>query len=155
MFSANPRAAMNAYRSIGVESIVDSASPHRLIVMLFDGARAAVSSASANLRSRNIAAKCEAISKAIAIIDGGLKASLDLSAGGELAQNLYGLYAYMTQRLLHANLNNDPAALEEVSKLLEQLGSAWATLAATPAPAVSQPDALPPSRGAAISYGTS
>ncbi len=152
MFPANPRAAMNAYRSVGVESIVDSASPHKLVLMLFDGASAAVSSAGVHLRKRNIAAKCAAISKAIAIIDGGLKASLDLSVGGELAQNLSDLYAYMTQRLLQANLNNDPAALEEVSKLLQQLGSAWATLAETPAPA--QPSApLQPGRSATF-YGS-
>jgi flagellar protein FliS len=143
---------MNAYRNVGVESIVDSASPHRLIVMLFDGARAAVSSASAHMRGRDIAAKCKSISQAIAIIDGGLKASLDLNVGGDLAKNLSDLYAYMTQRLLHANLNNDLGALEEVSRLLEQLGSAWATLAATPA--VAQTDAPPRPRGAAISYGS-
>ena len=152
MFPANSRAAMNAYKSVGVESLVDSASPHRLIVMLFDGARAAVSSASGHMQRKDIAAKCKAISQAIAIIDGGLKASLDLKVGGALAQNLSGLYAYMTQRLLHANLKNDLAALDEVSKLLEQIGSAWATLAATPA-AGSQPDAPPRPRGAAVTYG--
>lgn len=155
MFSANPRAAMNAYRTVSVESIVESASPHRLVLMLFDGARAAVSSASAHLRGRNIAAKCKAISQAIAIIDGGLKASLDLNVGGDLAKNLSDLYAYMTQRLLHANLNNDPAALEEVSKLLEQLGGAWETLAATPAAVAANPSAPPPQPGrAATSYGS-
>ena len=153
MFPANSRAAMNAYRSVGVESIVGSASPHKLVLMLFDGASAAVSSAGVHLRERNIAAKCGAISKAIAIIDGGLKASLDLNVGGDLAKNLSDLYAYMTQRLLQANLNNDPAALEEVSKLLQQLGSAWAILAATPA-AAANPAPVPQARGAAISYGS-
>ena len=152
MYSANPRAAMNAYRGVGVESIVESASPHQLVLMLFDGARAAVALANANLQGRNIPAKCEAISKAIAIIDGGLKASLDLKVGGELAQNLSDLYAYMTQRLLHANLKNDLAALEEVSLLLQQLGSAWATLAATPVAAAPATPARP--QGTATSYGT-
>ena len=153
MFAANPRTAMNAYRSVGVESIVGSASPHKLVLMLFDGALAAVASAVAHLRDRNIPAKCESIAKAMAIIDGGLKASLDLSVGGELAKNLSDLYAYMTQRLLHANLKNDPAALEEVAKLLEQLGSAWATLAAKPA-AAQTPDALSRPRAVAASYGS-
>ena len=141
MFSANPRAAMNAYRGVGVESIVDSASPHRLVLMLFDGARAAVASAIANLRNGNVPAKCEAISKAMAIIDGGLNASLDLNVGGELAKGL-------------SNLNNDLAALEEVSRLLEQLGSAWATLAAAPvAPVTKSPAPQPPLRATTLSYG--
>ena len=153
MFSANSLAGVNAYRNVGVESLVDSASPQRLIVMLFDGARAAVAGASMHLRERNVAAKCKAISQAIAIIDGGLKASLDLKVGGELAQNLSGLYAYMTQRLLEANLNNDPAKLEEVSKLLLQLGSAWEALAANTPSTRPAPDTEAQARRAAISYG--
>jgi flagellar protein FliS len=126
------RAAMSAYRSVGVESIAAEAAPHQLVVMLFNGARAAVAAAKSHLARQEIADKCEAISKAIAIIDGGLKASLDPNVGGELASNLSELYAYMTQRLLHANLKNDGGALDEVAQLLAQLGSAWEAIAAKP-----------------------
>jgi flagellar protein FliS len=145
---------MNAYRSMGVESIIESASPKRLVQMLFEGARTAIASAALHLQRREVAAKCEAISKAIAIIDGGLKASLDLNGGGELAKNLSDLYAYMTQRLLHANLKNDPEALAEVAKLLEQLGSAWEAMDNN-AVAGSQPIArnIPTARVAAF-YGS-
>lgn len=154
MFSANSRAALNAYRNVGVETGVVEASPQRLILMLYEGAIAAVASAQQHLRLKNIAAKGEAISKAISIIDGGLKASLDLSVGGELAQNLSGLYVYMGHRLLHANINNDPAALEEVRQLLQQLMSAWETLAATTTATAAQSSATPQPRGAATSYGS-
>ena len=133
MYYANSRSAMNAYRSIGVESIIESASPQRLVQLLFDGARAAVAAASLHMQRHEVAAKCEAISKAIAIIDGGLKASLDLNVGGKMAQNLSDLYAYMTQRLLEANLKNDAKALDEVAQLLLQIGSAWEGIADTPA----------------------
>ena len=133
MYYANSRSAMNAYRSIGVESIIESASPQRLVQLLFDGARAAVAAASLHMQRHEVAAKCQAISKAIAIIDGGLKASLDLNVGGKMAQNLSDLYAYMTQRLLEANLKNDAKALDEVAQLLLQLGSAWEGIADTPA----------------------
>ena len=133
MYYANSRSAMNAYRSIGVESIIESASPQRLVQLLFDGARAAVAAASLHMQRHEVAAKCQAISKAIAIIDGGLKASLDLNVGGKMAQNLSDLYAYMTQRLLEANLNNDAKALDEVAQLLLQIGSAWEGIADTPA----------------------
>jgi len=154
MFSGTSRAAMSAYRSVGVESLVGSASPQRLVLMLFDGARAAVASASAHMQRRDIAAKCKAISQAIAIIDGGLKASLDLNVGGELAQNLSDLYAYMTQRLLYANLKNDAAALAEVAKLLQQLGSAWEALVAGQTATAAAPAAPPRARAAAASYGS-
>ena len=125
MFSANSGTAMNAYRSVGVESIASSATPHQLILMLFNGARAAVAAASGHMQRQEIAAKGEAISKAMEIIDSGLRVSLDLSVGGELAQNLSDLYVYMGERLFHANLKNDRGALDEVAQLLEELGGAW------------------------------
>jgi flagellar protein FliS len=157
MFPANSRTAMNAYRNVGVASIVDSATPQQLILMLYHGATAAIASAQQHLRLKNIAAKGEAISKAISIIDGGLKASLDLSVGGELAQNLSDLYAYMAQRLLQANIKNDAKALDEVALLLEQLGQAWETIAAktrsaqATASTAATPAAAPASRAAAAS----
>ena len=154
MFPANSRAAMNAYRNVSVESIVDSASPQQLVLMLFGGAIAAIAAAQQHMRLNNIAAKGEAISKAISIIDSGLRASLDLSVGGELAQNLSELYQYMGRRLLHANLKNDPAALEEVRQLLQQLLGAWETLAATTTAAAAKASTPPHPRGAATSYGS-
>lgn len=153
MFSANSRAALNSYRKVGVETGVAAATPQRLILMLYEGAIAAITAAQQHLRLKNIAAKGEAISKAISIIDGGLKASLDLNVGGELAQNLYQLYVYMGQRLLQGNINNDSAAFEEVRQLLQQLMSAWESLAASTAAPAAQPSTAPQPQRAATSYG--
>lgn len=114
-----------AYATVGVETGVGAADPHKLITMLFDGAILSLSKADAALKAGNVADKGEAISKAIQIIDGGLKASLDQSAGGELAGRLAALYDYMNERLLYANLNNNPAAIGEVSSLLAGLREAW------------------------------
>lgn len=146
--------AVNAYVRIGVETGVSSASPQRLILMLYQGAIAAIASAQQHLRLNDVAAKGETISKAISIIEGGLKASLDLSVGGALAKNLSELYDYMVRRLLHANLRNDAAALEEVRQLLHQLMSAWETLDATTTAAAAKHSTQPQARGAAISYGS-
>ena len=154
MFSANSRAAIDSYRNVGVESIVESATPQQLVLMLFGGAIAALASARQHLRVKDIPAKGKAISQAISIIDGGLKASLDLSVGGELARNLADLYDYMGLRLLYANLKNDPAALDEVRQLLLQLNGAWEALAATPAAAAAKPGAAPQTCRAATSYGS-
>ena len=106
-----------------------SASPHQLITMLFDGAKTAIAMARHHMANKEIAAKGKAISKAINIVDNGLKASLDAEAGGaagaELVGNLSALYDYVIQRLMQANLRNDPALLEEAERLLESIGSAW------------------------------
>jgi flagellar protein FliS len=118
----NPAAA---YSRIGVETGVSAADPHRLVLMLFDGALLSLSSASLHMQRKDTAAKGQAISKAIEIIANGLKASLDFDVGGELALRLGALYDYMCTRLLHANAKNDGAALDEVSHLLAELKGAW------------------------------
>lgn len=118
----NPAAA---YNKVGIDTAVDSADPHKLVLMLFDGALLAVSGAALHMQRGEIARRGEAISRAINIITNGLKASVDMQSGGELAERLAALYDYMCSRLLHANLHNQPAALDEISHLLAELKGAW------------------------------
>lgn len=132
MFAARTN-ALQAYTQVGVETGVAAASPHKLVVMLFDGALLAIAHARAQMQTKKIAEKGASISRAIDIINCGLKASLDKSAGGELARNLDALYDYMTSRLLHANLANDTAALDEIAGLLREIRSAWEQIADDPA----------------------
>ncbi|USX28265.1 flagellar export chaperone FliS [Oxalobacteraceae bacterium OTU3CINTB1] len=124
---------VHAYAKVGMETGVVAASPHKLIVMLFDGALVALSTALNGMRSGNIAEKGKSISKAIMIIDSGLRAALDKKAGGEIAEGLDSLYEYMSGRLVTANITNDPAILEEVQRLLIELRDAWNAIADTPA----------------------
>ena len=124
---------VNAYAKVGMETGVVAASPHKLIVMLFDGALVSITNALMNMRSGNIGEKGKAISKAIMIIDSGLRAALDKKVGGEIAEGLDALYEYMSGRLLTANLKNDPAILEEVQRLLMELRDAWNQIGDTPA----------------------
>jgi flagellar protein FliS len=119
---------VNAYANVGLETGVGAASPHQLIVMLFDGALVSVLSAQTHMKAGNIAAKGAAISKAITIIDNGLRAALDHKAGGEIAANLEALYDYMGRRLLQANLENSVDILEEVKKLLADLRETWTAI---------------------------
>ncbi|MGM3160018.1 flagellar export chaperone FliS [Dickeya undicola] len=114
-----------AYAQVGVESAVMSASPHQLIVMLFDGTKSALVRARILLEQNDIVGKGNALSKAIDIISNGLKLGLDMEKGGELAENLSDLYDYMVRRLLHANINNDLQAIIEVETLLSNIADAW------------------------------
>ena len=84
--------------------------------------------ARAALQRHDIEAKCKAISRAVRIVDEGLKASLDVRAGGKLGEDLLALYGYVAVRLTQANLNNDAAALDECQSLLEPVRSAWAAI---------------------------
>ena len=125
----NTRNAISAYQKVSIDADVEVADPHRLILLLFSGAQAAIGQARAAMQQKQIAAKGEAISKAIDIISNGLKVSLDMEKGGELAERLNALYEYMIVTLLKANINNDAKALEEVSALIEEIHSAWREIA--------------------------
>ena len=114
-----------AYAQVGVESAVMSASPHQLIVMLFEGTKSARVRARILIEQNDIVGKGNALSKAIDIISNGLKLGLDMEKGGELAENLSDLYDYMVRRLLHANINNDLQAIIEVEALLGNIAAAW------------------------------
>ena len=123
------RSPAETYAKVGVDVAVETSDPHRLVMMLFDAALAAVSMARIHMTANEIPQKGAAISKAIDLITNGLAASLDVEAGGELAERLAALYDYMAQRLLFANLKNSMAALDEVSELLGSLRDAWAQIA--------------------------
>jgi len=125
--------SVRSYANIGLETRVLGASPQRLITLLFDGARAAVGQARLHLQQGNIAARGAAISKAVEIVDSGLKASLDMEAGGELAANLRSLYDAIVYHLLQANLHADAERLDLADRLLAEIGEAWRTTVDAPA----------------------
>lgn len=117
--------AAHAYADVGVETGAMSASPHQLIVMLFDGTHAALKKAEWAIEQEDVALKGQALTKAIDIIESGLRAALDLENGGELAADLDALYEYMTRTLVRANLNSDATLVAEVDALVDTIGSAW------------------------------
>jgi flagellar protein FliS len=132
MFSSRNRPT-EAYSKVGLETGIDIANPHRLILMLFDGAILSLASAGQAMKEKKIEEKGKQISSAIGIISSGLQASVDPTVGGDLSERLIALYDYMCQRLLYANLHNDLAAIEEVSALLGEIRSAWQEIATHPA----------------------
>ena len=93
--------------------------------MLFDGALEAMNNAKGAIASRNIEAKGRAIARAVNIVDGGLRVSLDMNAGGKLAQDLHALYGYILHRLTYANLKSDANAIDECIRLLHPIRDAW------------------------------
>lgn len=152
----NSTAAINSYAKIGVESGVSAADPHKLVSMLYQGALLSIANAKNCIMRKDITGKGTAISKAIAIIDEGLNASLDKNVGGELAHNLSSLYEYMSVRLITANLKNDTAILDEVARLLTDLKSAWDSIrqpAAQPAAPQHAPAQSRPAINQQLVYG--
>jgi flagellar protein FliS len=130
--------AAHAYARIGLETGVAAASPQRLVVMLYDGALAAIAEARRHRAAGQTALRGRAIGKALAIVAEGLRASLDTGRGGDIAHQLSDLYLYIEMRLFMANSTGRVEPLDEAGALLADLREAWVALAENgprPAPA--------------------
>lgn len=130
---ARPRSdgstATGLYQSVQVDTGVASATPHQLVAMLFEGFIGACSQARGAMQAGNVALKGRAISRAVRIIEEGLRAGLNLREGGQLAGDLNDLYGYISLRLTHANLHNDEVAVAECQRLVQPLLDAWKAIA--------------------------
>ncbi len=148
---AKPR-GHDHYNKVSVESDVHEASPHRLIQKLIHGAMEKMAVAKGAIERNDYAAKSRYISWAISIID-GLRMSLDMEAGGEIAKNLESLYEYMSRRLYEANTTNDVAIIDEVTGLMREIQEAWDGIAdeVNEQPSASKPEDKGP--GSRISIG--
>ena len=115
------------YNQVDRVSGVSDADPHRLVQMLLEGALGKIAVVKGLMERKEIAKKGEMISQVVSIV-AGLRSSLDLSAGGELAANLDNIYEYTERRLLEANIKNDVKILDEVSKLLHEIKAGWESI---------------------------
>ncbi|MCW8854566.1 MAG: flagellar export chaperone FliS [Gammaproteobacteria bacterium] len=120
-------AAVNQYKKMGTNVAAETADPHQLIQMLLNGAVERINAAKYHIQNNDVAQKGEQISKSISILD-GLKVSLDMEKGGEIAANLEALYDYMQRQLLMANLENKTENLDEVLSLLNEIRAGWAQI---------------------------
>ena len=120
----NHRNALQQYNQVRAHVQTEGASPHRLIQILMDGAIEKINVAKGLIERRDIPEKVRNINWALSMID-GLRQSLDVEKGGEIANNLESLYDYMQRRLIVANAENDPSILDEVVGLMLEIKSAW------------------------------
>ncbi len=118
-----------AYQDTGTYSGAMFADPHSLITQMLDGALTRIAQAKGAIDRGENVNKAELISKPITIV-GSLDGCLDHKQGGEMSQNLSSLYEYINMILVQANINNDVSKLEESSKLLLEIKSAWVQIPA-------------------------
>lgn len=113
-----------AYQTVAAHGGVAAADPHRLILMLLDGALERIASAKGAMQNGVPEARARLLHRVVSIID-ELRGSLNLEAGGEIAANMAALYDYSSGLLMRANLENRTDLLDEVSHLLREIRSAW------------------------------
>ncbi|OBU46193.1 flagellar export chaperone FliS [Photobacterium damselae] len=118
------RGSLQAYKKVSVNAQLASASPHRIIQMLYAGAIERLIQGKAAMEQGNIAMKCERLSKALDIIM-SLRDCLSMEEGGDIANNLDSLYDYMIRQVSTANAENQPELIDEVITMLREIKSAW------------------------------
>lgn len=97
---------------------------HQVISLLMGGALERILQAKTAIDAGNTEDKNILFAKVAAIVK-GLRASLDMSNGGEIAENLDLLYAYIVERLDNVDLAEEIAVLEEVRRLIVKLKCGW------------------------------
>lgn len=115
---------INAYRKGNLKQDIATADPHKLTLMLMQGALDRIAYAKGAMERRDFEQKSQLISRVSAIVM-NLRDTLDIKLGGETAENLYALYDYMLDRLNEAHMKNSLQLLDEVTNLLTPIRDAW------------------------------
>ncbi|MCY7294533.1 flagellar export chaperone FliS [Alteromonas sp. a30] len=118
---------INAYKKGNLKQELSSADPHKITLMLMQGALERMAYAKGSMERKEYEKKSEHISRAVAICM-NLRDTLDMEASAELSGNLYALYDYMIQRLTDANIQNSQSILDEVMGLMLPIKSAWSQI---------------------------
>ncbi|TGK06148.1 flagellar export chaperone FliS [Leptospira fletcheri] len=113
-------ASVEQYKSNEISTV----SQGRLIVMLYEGAIRFLHVAIENNTPRKYDVVNNHILKAQDIVT-ELMLALNMEDGGEVANNLLGIYVYVKKRLLEANMRKDSEIMQEIIKYLEDLKNAW------------------------------
>ena len=120
---AKPNSFIDQYR----KSAVTTASPLQLVIMLYDGALRFMEAGKHAIRQNDRYGQNENLKKAQRILT-ELLSTLDADKGGEVAQNLFSLYSYAHSRLVDANLEDDPALIDESIEIVSTLRESWVDL---------------------------
>ncbi|PLX91434.1 MAG: flagellar export chaperone FliS [Desulfuromonas sp.] len=115
---------MNAYTQQYQQNQILTASPEQILVMLYDGAIRFTRQAMQGIETQNTSLKLEGVSRAMAIIT-EFSNTLDHEIGGEIAENLDALYAFMNRQLSQVNIDGDIEKLKVVEGLLMELRETW------------------------------
>ncbi|MDW3094354.1 MAG: flagellar export chaperone FliS [Gammaproteobacteria bacterium] len=127
MNSLNSNQALASYQEMGAYGQVEEANGHELIRLLLETLSIRIAEAKTCIQEDDIGEKITRLTKALNILD-GLRMSLNIEKGGEIASNLDDLYDYMQRQLIQANAHNDVSILDEVKGLVEEIYSAWSLI---------------------------
>lgn len=105
-----------------------TASPAKLVFMLYDRAISSLREAIAAIEAGEIEQRWKANNRAMDILQ-HMWSTLNVEQSGEIGENLNQLLPYMMMRLPDVDIHNDPEPAREVIIILEPLRDAWRDIA--------------------------
>lgn len=118
---------IKAYQKSTVKQDIAASDPHKLTLMLMQGAMDKIAYAKGAMERKDFVDKSKFVTKATSIVI-YLRDTLDMDVGGEIAANLFSLYSYIVEVINDAHFNNDIAKLDEAYSLLEPIRDAWVAI---------------------------
>ncbi len=116
--------AQNRYVQEYQKNTVGSASPLQLVIMLYDGALKHLTHGKAAMKAKDVNTQNLELQKAQRIVM-ELMSCLDMDQGGEIAKNLFGLYGFITNQLIEANVEDDSTKIDRCIQILTELRTSW------------------------------
>ncbi|GAB3030418.1 flagellar export chaperone FliS [Bowmanella dokdonensis] len=118
---------INAYKKGNLKQDIAQADPHKLTLMLMQGALDRMAIAKGCMERKEYEGKSQHLSRATAIVM-NLRDTLDMDVEGDVSNNLYALYDYIIQRLVDANVQNSLKIMDEAISLMLPIKTAWAEI---------------------------
>ncbi|BDX07798.1 flagellar export chaperone FliS [Planctobacterium marinum] len=118
---------IQAYKKGSLKQDLSTADPHKITLMLMQGALEKMAMAKGSIERKEFESKALHLSKATSILV-NLRDTIDLEMKSEVGENLYALYDYMVRRLTDANIQNSLKIMDEVINLMLPIKNAWAEI---------------------------
>jgi len=119
---------IRTYQNVDRHTSVIAANPMELVLLTYEALIRRLKQAEEAFAMSDVAARGEAVSRALEVIEKGLVGALDMNGGGELAKQLMKQYQLWSIQLLRCNLNADPELLGAVINQVVTVRSAWEEL---------------------------
>ncbi len=115
-----PRQQLNEYLKQSVEGVAQG----DLILILYEAGITCLNLAKRKILEQETEGAHNALVRATNVVR-ELMASLNMEKGGEIAQNLLRLYAYINRRIMESNARKETSGIDEALMLFSRLQETW------------------------------
>lgn len=123
--AASPiRVAPGRYQAVDLASRIEAASPHALVVIMFDELLKSLEAMAVACKRRDFSQRGTRQARSLSILH-GLEISLDMERGGDIANSLSLIYREARRLIIAAARDNDPRAVSQAHEMLQEIASAW------------------------------